>query len=225
MVGEILAADKIMKIGQRVEFDAEEGNGKYTSRIEDILPEQLIVAMPVDDKRRPVLPQPGTKLLGRIIVDKCVYRFFAVYQERKADPIPVWYISRPNILERWQRRQFVRIEAKLPVQVQIINEEGQLGETLDTLTVDVSGNGLCFVHQQMVPIGSRVILNMKQLPKIGDLQVTAAVARCIPKDLEKQRIYYIGVEFKDMEKVVQNKFIHFIFELQRKHLMIMKRSE
>ena len=33
MAGEMVQAGKVLKIGQRVEFDAEDGIGRYTSRI------------------------------------------------------------------------------------------------------------------------------------------------------------------------------------------------
>ena len=47
MAGELLKAKDILKIGQRVEFYVEDSNERYTSRIEDITENQLVVAMPM----------------------------------------------------------------------------------------------------------------------------------------------------------------------------------
>ena len=84
MSGEIIKADKVLKIGQRVEFYLEEDEEKFASRIEDITSAQLVVAMPMDAKRRPILPKEGERLYGMAIGDKCRYRFFSVYQNKSA---------------------------------------------------------------------------------------------------------------------------------------------
>lgn len=224
MSGEMVQAGKVLRIGQRVEFEAEDGIGKYTSRIEDILQDRLVVAMPIDEKRRPILPEPDTKVYGRIITDKCVYRFFSIYKERLADPIPVWRITKPDMLERWQRRRFVRVPARLSLNVQIVNPEGQLEPSVPTTSVDISGNGICFLYPSLVHISSRAVLDIASLPGIGNLQITSRVAKCVPVETPTAVIYHIGAEFENMEPSVQNKLIRFIFELQRK-LLTIQRSE
>ena len=45
MSGEIIKADKVLTIGQRVEFYLENDDTRYTSRIEDMTQDLLIVAM------------------------------------------------------------------------------------------------------------------------------------------------------------------------------------
>lgn len=224
MAGEMVQAGKVLKIGQRVEFDAEDGIGRYTSRIEDILSDRLVVAMPIDEKRRPVLPEPDTRVYGRIITDKCVYRFFSIYKERLAEPIPVWRITKPELVERWQRRRFVRVPARLVLIVQIVNPEGQLEPSVKTTSVDISGNGICFTYPSRVHIGSRAVLDIESLPDIGNLQITGRVTKCVPVEVPTAVIYHVGVEFEHMEPSVQNKLVRFIFELQRK-LLTIQRSE
>ncbi len=224
MSGKMIQAEKVLRIGQRVEFDAENDGKRYTSRIEDILPDRLFVAMPVDAKRRPVLPEPDSKVCGRIITDKCVYRFFAVYKERCADPIPIWKITKPVLLERWQRRRFVRVPARLALTVQIINEEGQLGQSVETTLVDLSGNGVCFSYPSLVHVGCRAVLDIEPLPDIGNLQLVSKVTKCVPVETPLAVVYHVGVEFENMERSVQNKLVRFIFELQRK-LLTIQRSE
>ena len=47
---EMLKADKVLTVGQRMEFFLSNGEEQYSSRIEDILDDKLIVAMPFDSK-------------------------------------------------------------------------------------------------------------------------------------------------------------------------------
>ena len=47
MASDLIKAETVLKIGQRVEFYLEDDDIKYTSRIEDMTSDRLIVAMPV----------------------------------------------------------------------------------------------------------------------------------------------------------------------------------
>lgn len=219
MVGEIIKAEKVLKIGQRIEFEAGEGHKWYTSRIEDISSDRLAVAMPMDEKRRPVIPIQGTKTYCRVIGDHCMYRFFAVYEDKAAIPIPVWYIRKPDVVERWQRRQFVRVRTSLAIQVQIIHDEGQMDSSVETTTIDISGNGLCFVYQESVCVGSKVAIEIRGLPDIGNVQIMTTAVKCISLEVPAGRIYHVGVQFDNLTRTIQTKLVHFIFDLQRKNLM------
>ena len=100
MSGEIIKADKVLNIGQRVEFYLENDDTRYTSRIEDITQDSLVVAMPVDEKRRPIIPREGERLYGKAVTKTCAYRFFTVFKTKAAEPIPVWHIVKPVTVER-----------------------------------------------------------------------------------------------------------------------------
>ena len=91
MAGDIMNAEKVLKVGQRVEFYLEDDDIRYTSRIEDITADRLVVAMPVDEKRRPIIPAPEEQLYGLAVGEKCRYRFFAIFKGKQRDPIPVWF--------------------------------------------------------------------------------------------------------------------------------------
>ena len=68
MAGELVQARSILAIGQRLEIffeNSEEGTQGYTSRIEDITGDELVVAMPVDERRVPVIPSVRTCMCSR----------------------------------------------------------------------------------------------------------------------------------------------------------------
>ena len=71
MAGELIKAGDVLKIGQRVEFYVEDSNERYTSRIEDMTEDQLVVAMPMDKKRVPVIPRPKEKLYALVVGSQC----------------------------------------------------------------------------------------------------------------------------------------------------------
>lgn len=218
MAGEILKAGNVLKIGQRVEFYLENDDERYTSRIEDITPTQLIVAMPVDSKRRPIIPAAGEQLYAMAVGDQCRYQFFSIYQDKDAVPIPVWKITRPEIVERHQNRAFVRVLVTLPVKVQAMNDKGGLDPVTETKTVDLSGGGLCFVWPVGIPLGRQAVIELNNIPYVGTMQVMTRIARCVRVEQSDKAIYHIGVRFLTLTRPVSNKLVHFIFDLQRKSL-------
>ena len=64
---DIVKAKAVLKIGQRVEIVADDEY--YTSRVEDITAGDLVLAMPLDSKRRPIIPAVGDIIDVRIISD------------------------------------------------------------------------------------------------------------------------------------------------------------
>ena len=59
MAGELVQARSILTLGQRLEIffeNNEDGTPGYTSRVEDILEDEIVVAMPVDERLVPVIP-------------------------------------------------------------------------------------------------------------------------------------------------------------------------
>ena len=55
MAGDIMSAEAILRIGQRLAFFSDTSDEKYTSRIEDLSEKEIVAAMPMDRKRRPLL--------------------------------------------------------------------------------------------------------------------------------------------------------------------------
>lgn len=212
-------ADAILKIGQRVEFYVNDEEEKYTSRIEDIKGDELIVAMPVDRKRRPIIPQEGEKLYGLAVGDQCRFRFFTRYHGKEMREIAVWRISKPKTLERFQNREFVRIRADLPVYIHVVDPENGILPLETTRTINISGGGMAFMYRKRLPIGTQVTLEMFNLPKIGVLRVMSTVMRCSEIELPKEgRIFQIGAKMMDLPRTIRNCLVKYIFDLQRKDL-------
>ncbi len=219
MAGDLINAAKVLKIGQRVEFYLEDDDIKYTSRIEDITSDRLVVAMPVDEKRRPVIPAVGEQLYGLAVGEMCRYRFFAVFKGKARDPIPVWKITKPEVVERHQNRGFVRAMVRLPIQVRIINTEGREGDLMNLRTTDVSGGGVSFVVPHHVKINSRAAIVFTNFPNIGTLSVMTRVVRCQPLE-PSDRGWQIGAHFLELDRGTMNKIVHFVFSELRRQITL-----
>ena len=218
MAGELIKAKDILKIGQRVEFYVEDSNERYSSRIEDITEKQLIVAMPMNRQRVPIIPHQDEKLYALAVGSKCRYRFFTIFQGtgHENDRIPVWYISRPEEVERHQNREFVRVRVNLPVTVRQIDEDGTIHDPVQTRLVDLSGSGACFSIDGVVPVDSKVTLELNGIPGVGDIEAMCRVARCSLIEREDGvRVYHVGVGFENLSPAITNKIVRYLFTVQR----------
>ena len=79
MNNDVEKADKILEIGQRLSFYMDNDQA-YSSRIEDIQSSELIVAMPMDSKRVPIIPPDGAHLYGAVLMKQSQFRFFSVFK-------------------------------------------------------------------------------------------------------------------------------------------------
>ena len=219
MAGDLMNAESVLKIGQRVEFYLEDDDIRYTSRIEDITSDRLIVAMPVDEKRRPIIPMDGEQLYGLAVGEKCRYRFFSVFKGKKREPIPVWMITKPEIVERHQNRSFVRAMVRLPIQVRIIDTEGRESDLMKLYTTDVSGGGVSFIVPRHVRVNSRASIVFTNFPNIGTLSVMARIVRSLPLE-PSDRGWQVGAHFLELDRGTMNKIVHFVFRELRRQLTL-----
>lgn len=224
MAGEVIQASKVLKIGVRVEFFLESDDTKYTSRIENITSDGLVVAMPVDEKRRPIIPRQGERLYAYAVGEACRYQFFSIFKDKGMDTIPVWYITTPETVKRHQNRMNVRVEMSIPLHLRIINQEGKQGDVIETMTSDLSGSGVSFVLPSGVPVNHKAVLEFHNIPEIGTLNIMARIVRSLPL-VPKERGYRIGAQFLDLSRPHQNSLIRFIFAHMRKQLALGIQSE
>ncbi|WP_303726168.1 flagellar brake protein [Anaerovibrio lipolyticus] len=215
---EIVKADKVLNFGQRAQVSLMEDTRFYNSRIEDIKDNYMVLAMPVDDKHRPLIPESGTNVICKVLDERCFYIFRAIFMDKGIENIPVWYITKPDEVEKAQHREFVRVKATLPVVVRPVNQEGALEEMVVTSSVDISGGGVCFAFKRPLPVDTKVAIELDDIPDVGLLKLMCRVARCAEIDVNGEKVYHIGTEFLSIDRNVQNRLIRYIFHLQRKGL-------
>ena len=218
MAGELVKAKDVLKIGQRVEFYVGDNEECFASRIEDVTEDELIVAMPVNSKRVPVIPRSNERLYALAGGKQCRYRFFTTFHKTAQidNRIPVWHIARPDEVERHQNREFVRVRVTMPVQVRLIDEDGAIQDRFQATVVDLSGNGICFALAREVKPGTKAALTLDDIPGVGTIELMSLIVRCTPVErADGTRIYHVGAKFQYLPHAVSNKIVRYLFNVQR----------
>ena len=224
MAGELVEARSILFIGQRLEIffeNTEEGTSGYTSRIEDIVGNELIVAMPVDERLVPIIPRVGENLYVLAGGDGCHYRFFSVHRGhgRHDGRIPTLRISIPEFVERFQKRGLFRTKVNLTATIRHIDAEGTIDAPTNVPIVDLSGSGLAFAWPKSVPLNSNAALEINDIPGIGTIELMTKVLRCTRVEREDDTsIYHVGVQFQGISRSIRDKIIRYLFHVQRAHV-------
>lgn len=223
MAKDLVKTDTVLKAGLRMEFSIlSESNTVvdkfYASRLQDFNSKEIIVDMPFNEQRVPIIPSKGDRIYGKIISRSCAYRFVALFLKAEAGSIPVWVLQKPPVVERFQNREYVRVKVTRPIIVHPIDDDGSMQSMVTTNTVDISGGGICFVLFSPLKVGNRVALDIDNLPDMELIQILGEVVRCHPVDVAGVELYHIGVKFIDLSSNERNKLVKFIFELQRRQL-------
>ena len=217
MEAQHISADDILAIGQKLHIHWQDQAVLVKGQIADI--EDRYLAIAIQQGGQEGCPPREAVLQVSIAGSHCVYRFSAIYQNCRALSLPLWYITRPQELSCCQERRFVRVPAPLPVRVCVANDFGGNGNPHNSMAVNISGNGICFVALEPIELQRQVELTIDRLPLFGRLQVKGEVCRCLPLDVPYGRIYHIGVCLeKYLSHSIQEKLVHCIFELQRNYL-------
>lgn len=185
---------------------------QYSSRVEDVLSDAVVLAMPMS-KGYPVMLQQGEFFYGRTVADGVVYMFTCTLLERKLSPLPIWKASLPTNVERVQQRSFVRVDATVPVRMAI--EPAKAGEAtllLEATTKDISGGGAKIIYKHRLPAGTQMKLTL-QLPEIGEVETEAQVVRT-DKPQEDRPIHWVALRFINLHETVRSKIIKYVFKRQ-----------
>ena len=221
MAGELVEARSVLTIGQRLEIffeNTEEGTPGYTSRIEDIVGDELIIAMPVDERLIPVIPRPGENLYVLAGGDGCHYRFFSVHRShgRYDGDLPTLRISMPEFVERFQKRGLFRIKVSLMATIRHVDAEGTIDAPERVPIVDLSGSGMSFAWKRRVPVKTGIALDINDIPGVGTIELMSKVIRVTRIERENDvPIYHIGVQFQAMSRSMRDKIIRYLFHVQR----------
>lgn len=217
---EPINAEKIIKIGQclSIIMDGKEGGiVTYSSRIEDIENNVLVLAMPMD-KGYPILPEIGSMITGKIFDSGAFFQFDTIYIGKKADPIPVWLVKMPEQVKRYQQREFVRVNVLIRASVQC-EEEDELENLLPAEPANIrnlSGGGAQIALDRQLDINSKLYLSF-QLPDIGMIRVYSEVVRA---DEMVRNHYVFAVRFLNLSEKTRVQLIRYIFDCQRKLLRV-----
>lgn len=220
IVKDLVKTDTVLTPGQLVEFSvfSIDENAFYSSRVQDFNNATMMVDMPFDDRRVPIIPRPGEQIFGKLAGKNCAYRFTTTFVKAVSGGLPMWVINKPKVVEKFQNREFVRVKVTRPIIVHPLDEDGAVQDMVSTNTVDISGGGVCVVLFNPIKVGNRVTLNIDNIPGMELIQVMGEVARCHPVDVAGVKLFHVGIKFIELSAQEQSRLVRFVFELQRKNL-------
>ncbi len=124
-------------------------------------------------------------------------------------------ITLPDKVNRTQRRNYVRIDVRLPLEYYRLKDGLATNFTnYQTTTKDISGGGLRFTSDFLIALGTE-LETIIDIPGQGKINAIAQVVRCIPTGRGNVVKYSIGVEFTLIEKKDRERIIRYLFEHQR----------
>ena len=203
-----------MKINQRLEIMLTNGDQaeRYSSRIEEVTDEHLLIAMPMS-KGYPVFLPLDENINIRIVDNGTVYQFTCTLVSKRLHPLPVWVVTRPREIIKVQQRSFVRVRTSLPVEISIFDDEtAQFSNPFQARSRDLSGGGIQLVSKEALDLAMKVQLAF-ELPEAGPIVVNGEVVR-IEKPHHDRDIFWIGIKFLDLAERERSKIIRYIFKKQ-----------
>lgn len=200
-----------LSVNQNVEIELLEDNlsGVYRSRVEDILADRIILALPLS-KGVPVPIRVGSRVLVRYFDQSAIYSFTAEVISRATAPRAILAVRLPETVHRVQRRNYVRLDDNIPVTIYKLQEEDLTG--FDTVTKDISGGGVRLEIPHAYELGTELELHLK-LPAARIVAV-GKVVRCLQLEAPKKG-YNIGIQFTIIEERDRDRIIKYIFDRQR----------
>lgn len=210
-----ISIENVLMVNERliISLTKDERVEQYSSRIEEVTGANMAIAMPLS-KGYPIMLSPGDLFDGRIIKDGAMYGFRSRFLDKKLQPVPVWIVSLPQQLTKIQQRAFVRIDARLPVDITCAdnNELADDPEVLSVWTKDISGGGMQLIVNTRLKIGELLHLTFK-LPDPPEIHATGEIIRIHQPEPERQ-LFWIGVYFTEILEKDRTRIIRYIFQKQ-----------
>lgn len=209
---------RLPKINQKVSLRIPRGSweGLYPTYVEGIGPQALTVAYPTYGGANVPLTI-GEEVLLEFIDggERLAFPTHVTGRYTQVVPILSLALPAPGTIRRHQQRDFVRLEATLPISFAVLpenpDEKGTEKLFLRGRTMDISGNGAQIASAVAYPAGTRLELIL-ELPD-GDVRIEALVVRLAQQPTPKE--VWLGVRFVRVDDRDRERIIRYIFTEQR----------
>lgn len=189
----------------------------YPSRIEDIRGEDVVIAWPTDKGiLLPIVPDQALRV--SYVHDGKYYGFEGIVRETALAPLPSVVLHVPAGPDRIERRDNVRVNAPVPVEltekVVSLSEYKALGEQnmIRTVTINISGGGFAISHGTFIPVGTVFDVSMALPDKKDPISIAAKVVRCAESDAEGQHL--LGFSYLNISEKMRSRIVRFVFAAQ-----------
>ena len=217
---------KLLKVNQLIQIEIiDKKTGKSTrhsSRVESISANSLTFVVPMQ-KRQPLFITPGTPLNVWFWNKEAIYIFRTNLLENVADTVPRIIVAYPVLIERVQKRKFVRVGLVLDVLLSLSNVLGE-EEVFPCKSRDISGGGMMLVLNTYVPLPKDHEIKLQFLLQQTLIKVSGIVVwNEWELGSEGMECNLIGVEFtripEEESKIIINTVYQRQLKLKRKGLL------
>ena len=210
-----------LRINQTVELTLLGGEmpGPLRTHVLAVDPEGIVLALPMA-RQKWVVPAPGTRV--RVVyrdpqdrqAERGLFGFTTVVLAARLQPEPLLRLAPPERVERVQRREWVRLDVRLPVRLE---RPGNPPEVLEVRTLDISGGGLRLLSPRPLRPGELVRLQIA-FPGGWEVRATGRVVRAEAVEREQHEA---GVEFVEIDPRLQDRIAGFILAEQARRRRVL----
>jgi c-di-GMP-binding flagellar brake protein YcgR len=196
----------------------EEPDGAWlSSRIVDLKEGHELVVYAPHVEGEEVEMDSDTLLLLEVQQPQGIFRYAVRVRRRVAHDPPRLVLTWPERVERIQRREAVRVEVEVPVEL-LAHVEGQRIR-MHCRTSDLSAGGLRLVVPEPLPEGTRVLLKLRVAGKL-EMACSGTVLRGgeIPDRSAAEDAVWLGVQFVDLSEATRKELSRFVFDVEREQL-------
>lgn len=208
-----------IQLGDKVELVTEvtlsSHQNKYYSKVQELIDDDTIVILaPIVSGR--IEPLELHRKYGMCVyTDKGLYRCEVMVTQRiKTEHLYLITLERQSSLQKYQRRQYYRMNCMLSFQYKDDVEK----DWHEGVILDISGGGIRFTSKSQLThkkgLISRIILTMKDNVK-QELFISGVIIESNPGVLDRT-IYENRVEFDVIDDLEREVIIKFIFEEERR---------
>lgn len=168
-----------------------------------------------EDEDAEVLIDPGTEVILEILRPDGIRRFPAFIRKRIPGTPSTLVVDWPRDVERIQRRNDVRVEVALPVELETVGRFPGLPPRIATTTVDLSAGGIRVITPESLPSDVQVRVRLK-LPDRDPLLAHGTVlrGRAIDESATEKR-YWAAIRFTAIDERDRQEIARAVFNIQR----------
>lgn len=217
----------ILEIGLPIEIEIPTENTRfadvYFSQVMDIGADYLTVSLPQRQGEVAGGMGLGSEINLRVALeDDATYLCICRVRNWSRTP-PALVLTFPHLVHRIQRRNFVRVDAAVPLKMTFYDHADKSASPFvqGTMTTDLSGGGMLVTSPYPLPIYQDVEIEIS-LPNILKPEepleiVTCKGQICRSKELGPNK-FQIGISVTEIEENERDKIVRYIFKYQRESL-------
>lgn len=176
--------------------------GQYQSCIEEKDDQTLTVACPLV-KDAHLIPPAGTAVSLGFAGEDAFYSFETTVLANRNNGSAKIVVGKPAVIYRMQRRKYPRLIANMPVELTMINRQGDVEETGPSFrmrTENVGPGGLKVISESRLPEGNEADVKIIGIPEIGGLVGRARIIRERKLPIDSSFIWEYGLQFTRMDE-------------------------